>query len=135
MNYKCLVFYLCRVWKVAVGKVFNWACGRILLKAKATCALHVADGLGVEAKVPYDLVAVARYDGASSIGSGELHQEGGVPVAMAHPRYRASRRALVDSVARERPTMKTTPHDELLRHRFDHNVFNHDALLSSQRLN
>ncbi len=39
-------------------------------------------------------------------------------------RYRACRCPLVDSVARKGPIMKKTPHDELLRHRFDCDIFN-----------
>jgi len=71
-----------------------------LLEAKAAAGLHhVTNNLGVEAKVPYDLVAVACYDGARSIGSCELHQEGCVPVAIAFQRQRARRRPLVDNVA------------------------------------
>ena len=52
---------------------------------------------------------------------------------IAHPRYRASRMGLVDSIERERSTMKATPYYEFLRHRFDHDVFNHDAFHSGQR--
>ena len=81
MNYKCLVFYLCRGWKVAVCKVVSGACNMILLKAQAR-SLQVANSLGVETKVPYDLVAVTGYDRASSVGSGDLHQERYVPLAI-----------------------------------------------------
>jgi hypothetical protein len=59
MNDKRLVFYLYRFWKVAVGKVFSRTCRRILLKAKTTCPLLVTDKLGIETKVPYNLLAIA----------------------------------------------------------------------------
>ena len=83
--------------------------------------------------MPHNLGAVTGYDRTGSIGPGEFDQERDITLAVTFPWHFALGWPPVDRIARERPTMKTTPQDELLRHRLDDHVFQHDVLLSGRR--
>ncbi len=109
--------------------------GMILLKTQATRVLQADNGLEIETKLPYDLIAGTGQDRTSSVGSGDLRQKWNIPLAVAGPWHFACKLQLVDGVPREQSLMKTTLQDELFCHRLDNHVFNHDILHSGQRWN
>jgi hypothetical protein len=120
-------------WEIHVGEVVDGACEMVLLEAEATSPVHAANGLRVEAKLPYDLVGVASYDGTRSVHLDELRQQWLVAITIALPREIVVRRPLVNAVASERPTVQTTPQHEVLCHGLHYDLLDRSVLLSGQR--
>ena len=76
---------------------------------------------------PDDPLAVAGDERTRTVGSRELRQERKIPSAIGWQVNPGVRWPLVNALTRKRPSVEATPQGELVCHRFDYYVFDHDV--------